>query len=396
MKILCLFITYPSNPDNHTMFKNLTKKLVDYDNEVYVITLQERKYNLSTTFKMEDSVNVLRVKSLNFFDSNILEKGLTMMSIGFLYKNVIKKYLNKIKFDAIIYSSPPITYNSIIRYIKNKYPLKSYLILRDIFPDNSKDIGLMKDGLLYKHFRKKEIELYCLSDNIGCMSQGNIDYLLSNNEIDKNKVHILQNWSSDSKNIDKRHDLRSKYGYKKKDFIIVFGGNMGRSQGLEFILDAAKHIKNKDIKFVFIGRGINKNKLLKRKNSEKIENVRIMDYMPEEDYEAFIKESDVGLVSLDKKCKIPNIPSKTTDYFKAGLPIIACIDKNTDYGKILENEAKAGIYSIHGNIENFLNNIEYFYRKPKVRNKMGKNGRKYYEKFLTCDIAVKTILEKIN
>ena len=92
MKILCLFITYPSNPDNHTMHKDLTKKMRENGKIVYVVTLQERKYGMPTSLEVEEGVNVLRVKSFNFFNTNIFEKGVTTILIGLLYMNAIRKY----------------------------------------------------------------------------------------------------------------------------------------------------------------------------------------------------------------------------------------------------------------------------------------------------------------
>ena len=83
-----------------------------------------------------------------------------------------------------------------MRYVKKRDGAKSYLMLKDIFPQNAVDLGMLQTtglkGLLYKCFRKKEKKLYSLSDRIGCMSQANVDYILKHNpEIPKEKVEIL-------------------------------------------------------------------------------------------------------------------------------------------------------------------------------------------------------------
>jgi len=397
MNILSLFITYPSKPDNHTMFKQLTSKLVDEGHNVFVVTIQERKYNKATELFKEDGVKVLRVKTGNFFDTNFIEKGLTMLSLGYLFKRAVKKHFSDIKFDLLIHSCPPITYTPLIKYIKKRDNAESYLILRDIFPDNAVDLGVINKGLIYKVFKWIEKKLYSYSDHIGCMSEANIDYVLNHNpEVDKNKMHILRNWSDYKQIIDvDQKDIREKYGYSSDDFIAVFGGNMGKAQGLGFILDIAKEIKNDKVKFLFVGRGIDKKNLKTRVDNENINNVKIFDYVPKSEYEKLIAACDIGIVSLLNQYTIPNIPSKTVDFFKLGLPIIASIDENTDYGDIIKNQAEAGLYSIHGDKEKYIENLNKIVENQELSKEMSKNAREYYEEYLTTQTAVDTILNEV-
>ena len=94
-------------------------------------------------------------------------------------------YFADIKFDLILYSTPPITFYKAIEYVKKRDGAKTYLLLKDIFPQNAVDLGMMSKtglkGLIYKYFRKKEKKLYAISDKIGCMSQANVDYVLKHN-----------------------------------------------------------------------------------------------------------------------------------------------------------------------------------------------------------------------
>jgi len=70
-----------------------------------------------------------------------------------------------------------------------------FQLLKDIFPQNAVDIGLIKEGgYIYKRLRNKEKRLYAVSDRIGCMSQANVKYLLAHNpEISQEKVHVNPN-----------------------------------------------------------------------------------------------------------------------------------------------------------------------------------------------------------
>lgn len=400
MKILFLLLKYEKNEKYMNLYKELVLEFKKNNNQVYVATINERKNKQSTVLSEENEISVLRIKTGNLFNVNLIEKGITTMSLGYIFKKNIEKYFKNIKFDAVVYHTPPITFIPVIKFLKKKYETKSYLILRDIFPQNARDLNILRNNLLFKYFRIKEQKLYEYSDYIGCMSQRNIDYILEKNKnVDSNKLHILKNWGAFKKEIlIDREQIRNKYNIPLDKKIIVFGGNMGKPQGLDFILDLSndKYISENKIFFIFIGNGSEKMRLKRRIEVEGLKNIKIFDFIPREDYEKFLKSCDIALVSLHKNFTIPNIPSKTVDYCKLGLPILACIDKNTDYGEIITKEAKCGVYSIYGNYNEFIKKLDYILSDKKIIEKFRKNAREYYEKELNVKIAYKTIIDKLN
>lgn len=397
MKILFLLLNYKKSDDN--LYKELVEEFKNRGEEVYVATISEKKYKQDTILEEENGIKVLRIKTGNIFEVGILEKGISTLMLGNIFKKNIQKYFGDIKFDVVIHHTPPITFTSIIEWLKKKHKTVSYLILRDIFPQNAKDLGIIKNKFLFNFFRNKEKKLYEVSDHIGCMSEGNIEFLKKNNkEIIIEKLHILRNWGKLKEKPEVNFlDMRKKYNYTDKDFLIVFGGNMGIPQGLSFLLKVAEKCKNsKEIKFLLIGKGTEKKKLENVVKEKKLENIKFIDFIPREEYEKLISVCDVGVVSLHSCFTIPNIPSKTIDYFKLGIPIISFTDKNTDYPNVLENEAKAGIASMYGDIEKAIESIEKLKRESQLKKQLGDNGRKYYEEYLGVDKAYKTIMNIIK
>ena len=95
---------------------------------------------------------------------------------------------------------------------------------------------------------------------------------------------------------------------------------------------------------------------------------------------------------------MPNFPSKTTDYFKLSLPILASLDKCSaaDYGKFLEEEVKGGIFAEAGNVEDLYEKFLILYNGKDLRKQLGNNGRRYYEEHLGVDKAYKTIMNIIK
>ena len=95
----------------------------------------------------------------------------------------------------MLYSTPPITFERVVQFIKRRDGAKTYLLLKDIFPQNAVDLKVFgKRSPLYRHFRNKEKKLYKNADYIGCMSPANVEYILRNNpELSKEVVEVCPN-----------------------------------------------------------------------------------------------------------------------------------------------------------------------------------------------------------
>lgn len=396
MNILFLMINFQDiRKGSPSLYSSLAKEFHENGYNVYVATILEKKHNEETRFENEGGLNVLRVKTGNMFNVNVIEKGITTITVANKLKTAIKKYFNNIKFDLIIYPTPPITFAPLANYMKKRDKAKTYLILRDIFPQNAKDLGIINNHVLFSYFRRKEKKLYEISDHIGCMSQGNIDYVLKHNEVTKEKLELLPNWAKvDNYKAVDAQKYKAKYGLSGK-IIAVFGGNMGKPQELEFLLELASLYKDRDdIAFLLIGNGTEKQKLLNIAKEKGLKNVVIKDKIPRDDYESLVRSCDIGLINLNRNFTIPNIPSKTLSYFEAEIPVLASIDENTDYGKILDEE-KAGLWSITGDLESYRKNFEKLLNNKELRKEMGKNGKKYLEKNLTVEQAYNTIIKHL-
>ena len=269
--------------------------------------------------------------------------------------------------------------------------------MKDIFPQNGVDIGLYsKNSLIYKYFRNKEKKLYKTSSKIGCMSQGNIDYLLKHNSfLTKEKLELFPN-TVDVSNIKKitekeRKNVRKKYKINDNDIVAIYGGNFGRPQKLDFLVSIIKEYQNtNNVKFLLIGKGTEKERIFNKIREEKLENVFLYDYLPREDYELLTASCDIGLIFLDNRFTIPNYPSKTLSYFSCSLPIMAAIDKNTDYSKLLIDN-NCGYWVEHGNIENYKKEFNKLLKSDKLRIEMGKNGLNYLKNNWDVNYSVRVL-----
>lgn len=380
MKVLFLALAFPKIGQGGNLYTDLMEEFRDQGHEVFVVAPSSKENE--TGLIDEEGIKVLRVKTMSLLNVGAVKKGIANLLLPFHYKKAIKQHFkSEIIPDLIIMPTPPISLVQVAIWLKKKSNAKVYLILRDIFPQNAVDLGMMKKGgFLYRFFRQKERKLYEISDSIGCMSKGNIDYVKKYNpEIVISKLHLLPNWQKKiSLNFENRSLLRMKYGFDNK-FVIIFGGNIGLPQKLENILEVAKLYKENDnVLFFIVGQGTEKVKIEELSRRLNLNNVIIKDSLPREDYQNIISAADCGLISLSEKFTIPNIPSKSLSYFNAKIPVLAAIDINTDYGFLIENQIKAGVWAPSDEPLKIKEKIDFLKANPEICSAMGKNGYEYF------------------
>lgn len=344
MNVLFLTLLDFNSIEERNIYTDLLREFTKYNHQVFVISPVEKKKNQETKLIQENNVTILKLKIGNTQKTNIIEKGVSILRIESQFISGIKKYFSDVKFDLIIYSTPPVTFCNVIEYVKKRDNAKTYLLLKDIFPQNAVDIGMFSKkgvkGLLYKYFRAKEKKLYAISDRIGCMSQANVDYVLKHNpEIAPEIVEICPNSVEPvdmSVDEETRVTIRNKYNIPLDKKVFVYGGNLGKPQGIPFLIECLRSQKdNKDIYFLIVGDGTEYNKLEDYVHNEKQENLKLLKRLPKEDYDKMVGACDVGMIFLDHRFTIPNFPSRLLSYMQAKLPVLAVTDPNTDIGKVI-------------------------------------------------------------
>ena len=402
MNVLFLTLLSFDSLQERTIYTDLLREFVKNGHQVYAVSPVEKREGKKTHIIKENNSTILRLQIGNTQKTNIVEKGISTLLIETQFKAGIKKYFFDVKFDLVLYSTPPITLVSAIEYVKKRDNAKTYLLLKDIFPQNAVDIGMMSKrglkGLLYKHFRRQEKKLYRISDRIGCMSQANVDYVIKHNsEIDPAIVKVCPN-SVDV--IDKSVDsetkiiIRKKYRIPQDKKVFIYGGNLGKPQGVPLLIECLKKCKNiVDAYFLIVGDGTEYGLLDEFVKTEKPKNVRLMRRLPKEDYDTMVGACDVGLIFLDHRFTIPNFPSRLLAYMQAKLPVLAATDPNTDIGKVIV-EGGFGWWCESDDIEAFCEIVEQSMKAD--LSALGERAYRYLADYYSVGRSYKTIVEETN
>ena len=393
MKVLFLLLSMPDDIAASDMYIDLFGEFKDNGHEVTVMAPSNVNKTLLT---QERGVEVLRVKAQQTqYVTNMLKKGIALALLPFFYKRAYKKYLYNRDFDWIFMPTPPITLVDFVSYLKKHTNAGFYLILRDIHPQSVASIGVVKNRLMYNYIEKRARRGYETADYIGCMSQGNIKFIMNNYpNLRTEKLVLLMNWQKDEGYTPAIIDIRKKYNLEDKT-LVLFGGNIGLGQRVENIFTLAKEFSNDNkIVFLIVGKGVKKQNLKNLVYSEKLENVLFIDFLPRQEYLDFVKSVDIGLVSINENYKVPTCPSKAVSYMSLKIPIFAMINPNNDYGEIIE-KAGAGFWTVGSDKELVFNLFNKLCNDEELRKKMGDSGYKYYLSNLTSKCAYKTIVTQV-
>lgn len=367
MNVLFLTLIDFDSIDERGIYQDLLRKFYKEGHSVYIVSPIERRKNGNTELLKTDKATILKLRIGNVQKTNIIEKGISTLLLEPQFIFGIKKYFSNVKFDLILYSTPPITFVNAIKYVKLRDDAKTYLLLKDIFPQNAVDIGMISKtgltGILYKYFRKKEKTLYDISDRIGCMSQANVDYIINHNpninpcivEICPNSIEVLDK----SIDVAVRNQIRVKYGIPLDKRVFIYGGNLGKPQGIKYLIDCMRKCQSiNDAFFFIVGDGTEYAVLESYIKNERPDNVKLQNRLPKEDYDILVGACDIGLILLDYRFTIPNFPSRILSYMQAKLPVLAVTDYNTDVGKIIE-EGNFGWWCGSDKVQNFVDTVTY-------------------------------------
>lgn len=395
MNILFLTLSRTIEIESRNIYNDLVRRFVQNGHNVYMVVPFERNTGRKTEVLHSMGATILGVRTLNIQKTNIIEKGIGTLLLGKQYMLAIKRHFRSIHFDLVLYSTPPITFNNVIKWAKRTYGAKSYLLLKDIFPQNAVDLGIFtKTSLIYKIFRKKEETLYKISDFIGCMSPANCRFILDNDpyidpaivEVCPNSVELFEKSPVDV------NSVKDKYDIPQDKALCIYGGNLGKPQGIDFLIDSiASNERRNNSFFLVVGNGTELKKIKSWFKANSPKNAKLMNALPKEDYDVLIRSADIGLIFLDKRFTIPNYPSRLLSYLENKIPIMMAIDVNTDIGTIAEANGY-GLWAESGNLAEFDKKLDLILADSNLRISMGWNGYKYLLENYTVDKSVSIIM----
>ena len=395
MRIAIICVHYPPLRSSCAVqMRDLSRDLLALGHEPIVITPSD---GLAKSHLVEsiDGIRVFRLKGFATMDISNSRRGINevLMFLSNPYR-IWKSEFPVSDIDAIVWYSPSIFFGSLVHYLKRTSKCPSYLILRDIFPEWTLDLGILKRGTIYYLFKAFAKYQYSVADIIGVQTSSNLKYLENWEKKSGRKLEVLNNWLSAPTM--KKSSIPSSHPKLMGRKIFVYIGNMGVAQGMDIFIDLAEMLKSReDIVFLFVGRGTEVGRLQQSVVKKALKNVVFHDEIDSDEIFDLLGVCHVGLIALDPRHKSHNIPGKFLTYLQAGTPVLAKINPGTDLGLIIKNEDVGRVYT--GNKVYELKKIaEEFIDDEQMLQKQSIKGRSLSLSMFSSGRAAAQVIKSIS
>jgi glycosyltransferase involved in cell wall biosynthesis len=300
-------------------------------------------------FEEQEGCSIIYVKALQTKDVNYVHRTFSEFINPWLIWRTLKRstQFTTLPIDGVIWYSPSIFWGPLIKRLKNHFACKSYLILRDIFPDWALHLGVIKKGLPYLFLKAVEHFQYQQADTIGIQSPNNVVYFKRQQPVISAKLEVLWNWARPLNAITKTtcsiNVSQTAIGGR---VIFVYAGNIGVAQGIYGLLHLIENLKdNSEIGFMVVGRGsevAHMREVIAQKN---LNNVVVLDEISPFEIPSLFEQCDVGLLFLDQRHQTHNIPGKFVAYLQSGLPVLAAVNPGNDLITLIPDYKIGEVYS---------------------------------------------------
>jgi glycosyltransferase involved in cell wall biosynthesis len=372
-RIAIIADTYPPlRISGAVQMRDLVREFADQGHEPTVIVPAA---GLDRPWKLEhaDGITTLRVRTSPTKDVSYARRAINEMRLPYrLLKAMDESGIRHVRWDGIVWYAPTIFLGPIVRRLRRDSGCRSYLILRDIFPEWAVDMGIMRRGAAYWFFKWVEGRQYAVADTL----------------------EVLQNWLSPAPRGDCRIDIsRTRLAGRR---IFVYTGNMGVAQGMDVFLDLVARMRDRqDVGFLFVGRGSDAARFAATAERAGLENVLFYDEIEPNEIPGLLAQCDFGMLALDPRHKSHNIPGKFLTYMQAGLPVLARINPRNDLEKLIQSEG-VGRVCTGGDAADLQRLAEELLADPSMSASARERGRRLWEREFSTSAAVRQIVRALE
>ncbi|MBP7498127.1 MAG: glycosyltransferase family 4 protein [Bacteroidales bacterium] len=394
MKILILTQYYPPEtgaPQNR--LHNLATFLLSKGVEVSVLTAMpnypqmkiykgyEKKWYCTEKI---DAIQIHRCKIYVSSNRDIISRLLNYFS--FVITSLFIGLIKIRKQDFILCESPPLFLGITALLLKKAKGAKLIFNVSDLWPESAEKLGIINNKFLLNISYMLEEYLYRHSHLITCQTQGIVNNIAK--RIKDKRIWWFRNGIDFSffnpQNIIK--DWRTEHSIATNDFILCYAGIIGYAQGLDVIIKAAKLLKKEEtVKFVIIGNGPEKQRLINLANDYSLSNIIFFDALNKNEIPALLKAINAAIIPLKKLELFKGaIPSKTLECLAMSKPVLLGVEGEA-YQLFVE-QGKCALAFEPENETDLTDKILYLYKNPDIAQTLGNNGYNFVKEYFNRDI----------
>lgn len=386
MRVLVLEPYYePDGGPAAPLFTMLCQELARRGHQVTVLTavphypsgsVPTEYRGMKVRYSRENDVQVIRLPLPSVNRSKLPQRLLQFIA----YQINALIYGWNIKCDVFITITPslevwiPFTYFTRLRRIPAVYSV------HDVYPDTGIQLGIFRHGPVIRFVTALERSCATRAAIVRVLSQSFIPGV-ERLGVQRERIRLIYDWVDTDliSPLPKVNRFAIEHGLDNK-FVVLYAGNIGFSQGLENLLEAAHLLANEPIHFVIVGEGAAKTNLLAAAAAYGLQNVTFLPFQPRTRLPEVLATADISLVILRRGMGFNSLPSKTLSILASGRPMIVSIDPGSDTWDLVER-SQSGICVPPEDAKRLADAIRVLWKDAGLREQMGENGRCYALKY---------------
>ena len=255
--------------------------------------------------------------------------------------------------------------------------------IQDIYPDVAIRMGVMKNPVVIAAYKKLEKFVYAHSAAITVISEGFRQNLMAKG-VPSDKIEVIPNFIDAA--FVAPHPRCNEFSRAQNwddKFVALFAGNVGMSQGLDTVLEAAallRHVPN--LLFAIVGNGASKPALVEQVKALGLTNVEFLPYQSYDQVPLLYSAADVGLIPLRGGFTNDSVPSKLFTIMGVARPMIAGVDAHSETAQVIA-ESGCGLRVEPEDARALADSVQVLYKDRNRCAEMGRRGRLHVEAHYT-------------
>jgi glycosyltransferase involved in cell wall biosynthesis len=284
------------------------------------------------------------------------------------------------QFDFLLCESPPLFLGYSALYLARLKKARLIFNVSDLWPESAEKLGVVTNRFFLNMAYRLEARLYRRSVLVTGQTQGICKSIQT--RFPEVKTYWLPNGVDltfyDPSKIESG-DWRKKNGFSDSDFILLYAGILGLAQGLEVIIQSASELRHfPELKFVLIGSGPEKDKLIRLAAEAGTNNVYFMDAVAKSGMPEVLRSVDAAIIPLKKlDLFLGAIPSKIFENLSMEVPVLLGVDGEAR--ELFVNQGKCALYFEPGNAESLSEAIVSLRKNTELKRSLAINGRIYVQ-----------------
>jgi colanic acid biosynthesis glycosyl transferase WcaI len=252
-----------------------------------------------------------------------------------LYGFGLTALLKRPRPDVIIGTCPSLAGGALAATAARIYRAPYAVVFQDLMGQAAQQSGVPGGPLVASSVRRGELAVARRASAVGIIAEGFRSYLEEGGVAPK-KIHRLRNWTRRVEPSETVADTRRRLGWHEDEFICLHGGNLGRKQGLDNLLDTAALLREERVRIVLSGDGNDRRRLEERARELSLDNVQFIELQGPGRWEAVMEASSLLLVNQRPSVTDMSLPSKLTSYFAANRPVVAAASADSETAREIE------------------------------------------------------------